>query len=680
MPPQFFVVTSCFNADELLDFTIESVVAQRTKSTIHFHVQDAGSTDQSLSILQRWSSKAERGQLPSNIHFSYSSESDGGLYDGIDKAFERFSIQNEDWMTWINAGDFLFEDAVETISNIAHFEEVSWVSGRRNTFSDVPGEKSSKQVQITDIVRAGLYRGEFFPFIQQEGVFWRGWLWKQRPSLWKEFKLAGDYHLWVAFAHHASIWSVDKNLGAFRVHANQLSQTKGDQYLSECGQYPESNPERFLRNLLKRGPRHYEILGADTANPELCRSGPTWEWERAVENALNPMTAIRSGNLVIFDVAWQHPAITELHAYRTLACDNNVPDGCVYLAFPWATLIDCMQTKNYQQAEYLQRGLEACAALINREEYVVTVCQHILLVRYLRLLDVAFVDEVFWSHARRGATIPGYVISSFPLFPVQRANNADDERDILFSFVGAKGNEWYMTNVRSLIIDLLGDEPDGYVGSRADWHYQEVVYEAQINKKKPLTEVQQRDAEEGEFREVMARSVFSLCPSGSGPNSIRLWEAIWDGSIPVVLSDQWQPPGDQELWEAACVFVRESSESVKELPSLLRKLVSDPQKIEQKRSALNLLRMRYLDLSFAYDIELRLLELASTDWKGSRKSIKLQADQKGRAHALARYSRMHHRDNEDCHPVCEMVATFLSRETKSKYDNLKLLKCWRGDE
>ena len=34
------------------------------------------------------------------------------------KAFERFSLQDEDWMTWINAGDHLFRDAVETISKV----------------------------------------------------------------------------------------------------------------------------------------------------------------------------------------------------------------------------------------------------------------------------------------------------------------------------------------------------------------------------------------------------------------------------------------------------------------------------------------------------------------------------------------------------------------------------------
>jgi hypothetical protein len=33
-----------------------------------------------------------------------------------------------------------------------------------------------------------------------------------------------------------------------------------------------------------------------------------------------------------------------------------------------------------------------------------------------------------------------------------------------------------------------------------------------------------------------------LCPEGSGPNTIRLWESIAVGSIPVVFSDNWKPP------------------------------------------------------------------------------------------------------------------------------------------
>jgi hypothetical protein len=39
------------------------------------------------------------------------------------------------------------------------------------------------------------------------------------------------------------------------------------------------------------------------------------------------------------------------------------------------------------------------------------------------------------------------------------------------------------------------------------------------------------------FREIMAKSLFSLCPRGYGPTSFRVCEALQSGSIPVIISD-----------------------------------------------------------------------------------------------------------------------------------------------
>ena len=41
---------------------------------------------------------------------------------------------------------------------------------------------------------------------------------------------------------------------------------------------------------------------------------------------------------------------------------------------------------------------------------------------------------------------------------------------------------------------------------------------------------------------VMARSIFSLCPRGYGPNSFRIKESLQYGSIPIVISDSFNHP------------------------------------------------------------------------------------------------------------------------------------------
>jgi hypothetical protein len=48
-------------------------------------------------------------------------------------------------------------------------------------------------------------------------------------------------------------------------------------------------------------------------------------------------------------------------------------------------------------------------------------------------------------------------------------------------------------------------------------------------------------------------SVFSRCPSGSGPNSILLWESLGFRCIPVLLADTLQLSGEPGEWEEAIV-------------------------------------------------------------------------------------------------------------------------------
>jgi hypothetical protein len=44
------------------------------------------------------------------------------------------------------------------------------------------------------------------------------------------------------------------------------------------------------------------------------------------------------------------------------------------------------------------------------------------------------------------------------------------------------------------------------------------------------------------FRSTLARSRFVLCPRGNGTSSVRLYEALAAGVVPVVIADDWVPP------------------------------------------------------------------------------------------------------------------------------------------
>ena len=83
----------------------------------------------------------------------------------------------------------------------------------------------------------------------------------------------------------------------------------------------------------------------------------------------------------------------------------------------------------------------------------------------------------------------------------------------------------------------------------------------------------------------MQRSVFALCPSGSGPNSIRLWAAFGYGAIPVILADHLWLPGDAELWHQAALFVPETEEAVASLPARLEALAADASRLQAMQAA-----------------------------------------------------------------------------------------------
>ena len=69
------------------------------------------------------------------------------------------------------------------------------------------------------------------------------------------------------------------------------------------------------------------------------------------------------------------------------------------------------------------------------------------------------------------------------------------------------------------------------------------------------TQIEHADAT-SRYREVLGRSKFVLCPRGAGTSSVRLFEALAGGRVPVILSDEWVPPADID-WTSCAVRIAE---------------------------------------------------------------------------------------------------------------------------
>lgn len=82
---------------------------------------------------------------------------------------------------------------------------------------------------------------------------------------------------------------------------------------------------------------------------------------------------------------------------------------------------------------------------------------------------------------------------------------------------------------------------------------------------------EERLAAERLYADIMAESLYVLCPRGIGTSSYRLFETMQAGRAPVIISDQWvEPP--QVNWDFA-LRIRESD--VSEIPEWLQSRASE---------------------------------------------------------------------------------------------------------
>ena len=337
----------------------------------------------------------------------------------------------------------------------------------------------------------------------------------------------------------------------------------------------------------------------------------TLKVNKSLEKWADEKRRSRRPPILSYDADWQYPAITEQRAFQMMRrhlVDDGTDHDVVYLAFPYATLIDLRKQlgPTHPRTASLQAEWTRLADRLGQYKRVITVCQHIHMRRDIELFAAAGVTDIFWTHCIIGQDhfpeAPGIRLHPFPLYPVQQTPDSGAERSILYSFVGSRANKGYLTECRNQILDILQDDPRGKIINRDTWHYNAIVYDKQIYGRAKADTSLVDDAASVMFRDMLNASIFTLCPSGTGPNSIRLWEAALNGSIPVVMADTYLHPGPEDLWQAAVVICAETPEAIAELPARLSAIAADPPALQQKRTALRLLADRYGPDNFVPDV------------------------------------------------------------------------------
>lgn len=84
------------------------------------------------------------------------------------------------------------------------------------------------------------------------------------------------------------------------------------------------------------------------------------------------------------------------------------------------------------------------------------------------------------------------------------------------------------------------------------------------------------------YVELIRDSTFVICPRGRGPASLRLYETMRAGRVPVILADEWVPP-DGVAWDEFAVIVPERQ--VRHLGELLRKREPEAEALARRARA-----------------------------------------------------------------------------------------------
>ncbi len=241
---RFTIVTPVLDRPDFLEETINSVVNQKGAFEIEYIVQDGGTDPAVAEILESWNERIETRTFQprcKSLKFEIHSETDSGMYDAINRGFERGS---GGVFAWINSDDILFPGAFDTVHRIfSDCPDVDWLIGRTaclNASSAIIFTDRHQKAISREYVRKGYYRTDlpFFNWLPQDSIFWRKSLWEKAGPLDTSKRLVSDFKLWQSFAEVADPVKVDSLLGAYRYHGEQLTGVP-DAYRNELGPPPK---------------------------------------------------------------------------------------------------------------------------------------------------------------------------------------------------------------------------------------------------------------------------------------------------------------------------------------------------------------------------------------------------------------------------------------------------------
>lgn len=231
---KFSIVTPCFNSENTIRNTIESVIYQEGNFEIEYIIIDGKSNDNTYKIVKEYEDKILKQDTfkCNNITFKSISEKDNGMYCALSKGLK---ICTGDIVAYINSDDKYLNGTFNLIKNIFEkFQVVKWLTSQPLIVNEENYCIDYKKVFgfKKNLIKKGRY-GTILDFIMQEGTFWRKELNKKIDyGYLEQCKLAGDYYIWKCFSEYEELFLLNSFCSSFTKRKGQLSEQK-EKYISE---------------------------------------------------------------------------------------------------------------------------------------------------------------------------------------------------------------------------------------------------------------------------------------------------------------------------------------------------------------------------------------------------------------------------------------------------------------
>ncbi|QHI70201.1 glycosyltransferase family protein [Tichowtungia aerotolerans] len=222
------------------------IAGQESSIHVHHHVQDACSTDGTVD----WLGAQTDSPLPENYSFSFSSELDSGMYDALNKGFDRSA--DADILSWLNCDEQYLEGALTAVEDV--FTESSAL------------DLLAGSLLLTRPDGTLLARRQAIPFRENwvkaahlynlsGGLFFRRSVWERGIRFDTAYRNLGDED-WVLrlLSDGLQTSCIKQPLAAFSFTGNNLSRQAGAQVETDRlrGLHPVPARTRLFLNLCRR--------------------------------------------------------------------------------------------------------------------------------------------------------------------------------------------------------------------------------------------------------------------------------------------------------------------------------------------------------------------------------------------------------------------------------------------